>query len=503
MKPLHLLALFASFAAPAFPAEPKTLIARPVEDTLAVLHNPGMGWVLYENGPLDADPHGSSTMLTLPDEDFPGVDAVALMFSWEDVERRDGEFDFSAADRAYDHWKSRGKEIQLRLSTESLLWWANRQPPAGRGVPRHVLDRIPASRKQTRESSGIAYDLVDARDPLYRERLSRFLREVARHFTGPRAVTLVDLRGFGLWGEWHTGYRYPSPDDRHEALAGIIDAYSDAFPHTSLALSYSYDPDGPPELYAGPTFRFDPAATRTYRDFLHFSAFDHALTKPNVTFRRDGAGGAVHSNERRLCDEAFRTPGRGPMVCEFLGGYAAAKQAGDAHVEHAVNDALSLHPNYVNLLGWHGGDARDFLRGRPDLIAHGLRTMGYRLVPGEARYPAAIAGGSPLRLETTWVNRAVGRPARELTLRIRLAQGRKISTDVDDGSLAARGWVRDETYRRTHEVALPDLPAGDYDLQIAVIDGATGRRIALPLTEPAEPGVYRIGGIRVAGSGGR
>ncbi len=32
------------------------------------------------------------------------------------------------------------------------------------------------------------------------------------------------------------------------------------------------------------------------------AAFDHALTKPNVTSRRDGAGRAVHSNERRLND---------------------------------------------------------------------------------------------------------------------------------------------------------------------------------------------------------
>src|SRR6266478_6611374 len=93
----------------------------PVEDTNAILHNPDMGWVVYENYSLDQDPQGSSTMLTLPEDDFPEADAVALMFSWQDIEPREGYYDFSKVDRAYDYWKKRGKEIQLRLSAESLL----------------------------------------------------------------------------------------------------------------------------------------------------------------------------------------------------------------------------------------------------------------------------------------------------------------------------------------------------------------------------------------------
>ena len=105
------------------------------EDTNAVLHNPDMGWVLYENFPLDPDPHGSSTMLTLPEDDFPGVDSVALMFSWQDVETNQDTYDFSRVDRAYDYWHSRGKAIQLRMSAESLMFWENRSRPPGRGLP--------------------------------------------------------------------------------------------------------------------------------------------------------------------------------------------------------------------------------------------------------------------------------------------------------------------------------------------------------------------------------
>jgi len=184
-------------------AEP--LVVTPIEDDQAILHNPDMGWVLYENYPLDPNPHGSSTLLSLPDEDFAPVDAVAIMFSWQDIEKRPDEYDFSRADFAYDHWKKRGKAIQLRLSTESLLWWSKANPPAGRGIPDYVLDKLPADKKQIRRDSNIDYTVLDAREPFYLNRLEKFLTAVAGHFSKDRPVTLVDLRGFGLWGEWHSG----------------------------------------------------------------------------------------------------------------------------------------------------------------------------------------------------------------------------------------------------------------------------------------------------------
>src|SRR5689334_17151876 len=111
----------------------------PRESPDAVLRNPDMGWVLYENYTVDQDPHGSSTMLALPNESFPDVDAVALMFSWQDIETQPDRYDFSKVDFAYDHWAKLGKSIQLRMSTEALLWWTNRNLPAGKGVPDFVL----------------------------------------------------------------------------------------------------------------------------------------------------------------------------------------------------------------------------------------------------------------------------------------------------------------------------------------------------------------------------
>src|SRR6476469_4699877 len=201
----------------------------PEEDREAVLSNPDMGWVLYENYPLDQSAE-SPTLAALPGETFPESAAVAIMFSWQDIEHQHDVYDFSNVDFAYDYWRQRGKSIQLRISTETLVWWSSRNPPAGKGIPDYVLAGIPAEQKQERESDGHKQSYVDARDPFYLERLRKFLEATATHYSGKRAVSLVDLRGYGKWGEWHSGYRYATDADRHAALSTIIDGWSAAFP---------------------------------------------------------------------------------------------------------------------------------------------------------------------------------------------------------------------------------------------------------------------------------
>ena len=48
-------------------ASAETVTVTPKEDPAAVFSNPDMGWVLYENYPLDQEANGSSTMATLPE----------------------------------------------------------------------------------------------------------------------------------------------------------------------------------------------------------------------------------------------------------------------------------------------------------------------------------------------------------------------------------------------------------------------------------------------------
>jgi hypothetical protein len=422
------------------------------------------------------------------------------MFSWYDVERTPDVYDFGRVDQAYDYWRKLGKRIQLRMSTESLLWWDNANPPAGKGVPDYVLAKLSESEKQIRGTKDIPpYRVVDARDPYYLQRLDKFLAAVAKHYRGERAVTLIDLRGFGLWGEWHQGFKYPSLDARRHALSGIIDHWSAAFPDNWLALSCSYDPDSPKELWAGPTNKIDERFTRHYEEFVRFSAFDHALTKRNVTWRRDGCGGAVHSNERKFLDAAFNTLTKGPFMCEFMDGYASSKKGHPGWIEWKLEDALSLHPNYINLLGYQCQDGLDFLRERKDLIEHGLRTMGYRLAPTKLTYPAEIVSGHKFDVSGEWVNRGVGRAMRKFELRLSLVDDAdKVVGRADAGALQTDKWVKGKSYATSSRATFTKAPAGEYTLCVSLIDPKDGGTIAIPVKGGRADGAYPIGNVRIA-----
>ncbi len=472
-------------------------VAWPAEDTNAVLHNPDMGWVLYENYPLDDEANGSSTLVTLPQDNFDGVDAVALMFSWQDIETKQNQYDFSRVDKAYDYWRLRGKEIQLRMSAESLMFWERRTPPAGKGVPDYVLAKMAPHEKQVRTLEGNTYTVVDARNPFYQKRLAAFLNAVGKHFDKQRPIMLIDLRGFGVWGEWHSGFRYPGIAAKREALRDVINLWSKAFPDHKLALSASYDPDGPKELYAGPNNKFDSAFTTNYTSFLNYSAFDLALEKSNITWRRDGCGGAVHSNERKLNEYAFSSLHRAPMMGEFLGGYGALKQGGSNWVSWVLSDALSLHPNYLNLIGWQAADARSFIQERPDLFARGLREMGYRLMPVKVACKQNPAKAGSWLVQIDWVNRGAGRALRDYDLVFtEMTKGVAVPKPVAQFTLPTSQWLKGSVYQTRHEFKLNPLPEGDGRLLLSLRDPETGRWIELPLANEPKPGCYDVGLIR-------
>jgi hypothetical protein len=285
-----------------------------------------------------------------------------------------------------------------------------------------------------------------------------------------------------------------------------------------LALSYSYDPDGPKELYAGPNNKFEARFTTNYAAFLRFSAFDYALTRKNITLRRDGCGGAVHSNERRLNEEAFSRYHRAPFVGEFLGGYGSVKQGGSNWVTWMVEDALSLHPNYLNLIGWQSEDALAFVRERPDLVTKGALQMGYRFVPTQIEYPSVITKNAAFPIRSRWINRGVGRALRNYQLTLSLitpSEGRvprvpnsptsapRVPETVPAAKtfpLPTASWVAGQSYAVSQQVSFPAAEPGRYQLAFSLRDPATGRLIALPLREKTADGAYLIGPIEIQSS---
>jgi hypothetical protein len=188
--------------------------------------------------------------------------------------------------------------------------------------------------------------------------------------------------------------------------------------------------------------------------------------------------------------------GRGPFVSEFVGGYGDFKNGGQSAVEFAVNDALTLHPNYINVLGWVGGDALAFIKEQPALFNRALRTMGYRLVPTSIEYVPKLRVGADATIKMTWVNRGVGRVVDRQTPQFMLIdkQGGITSMPVRD-AFPSQDWIGERSYTWDPSLSFDHLKAGEYTLCFTLIDERTQRHVKLPIKGDRGDGVYPIGTV--------
>lgn len=461
--------------------------AYPTEDQSVVLHNPDMGWVLYDNFVISKRESPAYLNCPIYGYDFPGVDNVMLKFTWADIEKEEGVYDFTEVDIIYDYWTSRGKTLSLGMSTDSLLWYGL----SGTGVPMYVTEKMPPDKIQVRDYIGnnsLKYKTCDASDPYYQERLSSFLKECDKHFKETnRPMDYIDLRGYGLWGEWHQGYQYKTLETKRQALDDIMRIWSESFPDSWLALSYSYDPDEPNQNYSNAQY---------YSKYLEWSAFDLAMEYPNITLRRDGAGGAVQNNERIFCENVFNMLERGPFTSEGAGGYENRESA-----MNIINDGLTLHPNFFTIVGWANAQAKDFIELEPDLFNYGLMQMGYRFAPYFIEYDETIYRGNETIVSSQWVNRAVGRAIRDYDLVAVLTDddGKKKHEWII-GSTGCSKWIKGSKYDIELSVVVPEwVKRGKYNFCIAMYDQKTQRYIGLPIkTEnDSDKEFYKIGPVTV------
>ncbi|MCC3372415.1 beta-galactosidase [Cohnella sp. REN36] len=255
--------------------------------TNEVLHNPGMGWVLIDNaipGHLDAGRTGA----------YPEVDNVAVLTHWGELEPTEGQFEWSLLDEAIDYWSNLGKRIHFRISTDAMMISGYSY---AKSVPEWLFQQYGVP-YQERFDQGYTFKLPDYTHPVFMEKLETFLQAFADRYRNDPRLDIVDLRGYGTWGEWHSGHDFDSYSERIATLRTIIDKWDDAWNGDKiLALSNSYEWRSEMEPSV--------STPASYEDYMSWSAFDYALTKPNLTFRRDGAAGALRRDPRQPCLQAF------------------------------------------------------------------------------------------------------------------------------------------------------------------------------------------------------
>ena len=125
-----------------------------------------------------------------------------------------------------------------------------------------------------------------------------------------------------------------------------------------------------------------------------------------------------------------------------------------------------------------------------------LKRMGYRFVLRKFTYPARVPPGGRLGFDKWWENKGVAPCYRQFPVAVRL-KGQQAAVVLATGA-DIREWLPGDIVYDSGVVVPFGTPAGDYELQLAVIDPQTRQpKVRLAIEGGGEDGWYTLGKLRV------
>ena len=478
-------------APPALPLVSRDLTA--LHDATRVLVNPHKGW--YHHYP---DNHINKYLIKSDADllDFPGMDHLYIRLAWAYLEPREGQFSWAVIDDLIGKWTAHGLGIAFRISCKETSTDRIEQQYA---TPRWVKEA---------GAQGGHYKMGEVLgpegpwepvwdDPVFLEKLDRFLAAFAARYDRQPWVRYVDVGSIGDWGEGHCW-----AGSRKELSFAVrklhVDLHLKHFKRAPLVISDDY-------VHAVK----DPGE----RELLHQHILANGISYRDDSIMVNGyfSGTSDHFTVRspEYFADAYR---RTPTVFE-LEHYGKVKQLGnwDVRPESAaakfgkgktgpdfLRGALQLlHASYI---GYHG-DARAWLDDNPGLTRELLNRCGYWLFPVTLGLPPTLVAGTVAPFRLTIDNRGVAPPYQPYELRVRLSGER--ATWVGVVGRTDKSWLPGSPIVVQDQLALPaDLKSGRYAVHLGLFDGSVGKdrpvELALLATLREPEGYYRVAEVAVA-----
>jgi hypothetical protein len=478
------------------PAQTATLLdLRDRADDRTPLANPHKGW--YHHFP---DNHPDKYRIARDADllQIPGMDHLYFRLAWSYLEPQEGRFDWSPIDREVEKWTAKGLGIAFRITPKET---SVDRPEQRYATPRWVME---AGAKGGHYRMGQATGPdgpwePDYGDPIFLEKLDRFLAAFAARYDGKPYVRYVDVGSIGDWGEGHSwagSRKEVSLATRRAHLA----LYTKHFTKSQLIISddFVHALTDPAErrafheevIRAGLGYRDDSIMVNGYLTGMsdtftvrtpEFFA-DAYRTRPNVL---------ELEHYRTVVEQGNWTGRPGSNVAQHGGG-----KTGPDYFRGAVG---LLHATYI---GYHG-DAARWYADNPELTAELLNRCGYWYFLHHVRVPGPLRAGAENELALTWENRGVAPAYHDYRLHVRLvaADGTvALDRDLDAGN---RAWLPGKCEEpRPYRLAIPDgVKPGTYTLKVKLRSPEAGRDVAIAL-QPAlrdADGFYRVGPVAVAG----
>ncbi|MBN2290126.1 MAG: DUF4832 domain-containing protein [Candidatus Glassbacteria bacterium] len=394
----------------------------------------------------------------IQDRLHPQSTLVQFRWYWDRLEPQEGNIDYELIDGVLARARENGQKLNFRVMCQ------NGRP----GVPDWV--RKAGAKGMPYEGNPDNWQpFYD--DPVFLEKHAALIHALGARYDGHPDVDHVDIGTVGRWGEWHTGgtgMDMPSDKIREK----IIDAYLESFKKTPLIMLIGGEHGLEYAISKGTGWRADCLGDMGgfNDDWNHMEDFyQQAL---------DEAG----------ANEAWK---RAPVVFETCWTIQYWHDKG-WDLDYILSEALRWHVSVLN-----NGSESIPEEWWPRVVEF-EKKMGYRFVLKKLLHQPAVSAGGTLLYEMLWENRGVA-PCylnHPLAFEFRPAgggTGRVVDTGID-----ITGWLPGPVPLQAGITVPQDLPPGEYELGIALLDPQSGKPgIRLAVRGRDEDGWYRLSRVRV------
>jgi len=409
-----------------------------------VLTNPGMGWTTFHSFNGDEK-----------NKNYPRCSIAYFRYYWDELEPEQGNYKWYIIDQEMATAKERGQDFALRV------------------MPANGTPKTPDWVRKLGCKGVTYYDgkswMPDYSDPIYLEYMGRLVAELGKRYDGHPNLDHVDIGSLGHWGEWHvSSVKMNMPS--FEVKKKIIDMYLQAFKHTPLVMLIG-DAEG--LRYAvsnGAGFRAD-----CLGDMGGFSA--------NWCHMNDFYPQAIAKGD---VEDAWK---KAPVVFEVCWVMQHWKDK-EWDLDYIIEQSLKWH---ISVLNAKSSPVPEQWWPQVNLW---LKKMGYRFVLRKFTYPEFVKPGDKLSFTSWWENKGVAPCYRKMPLAFRLKSEKRTEILFTDADI--RGWLPGDILYDNAVTIPSDMPKGEYDLQIAILDMFSDKpMVQLAIAAKQPDGWYNLGKIKI------
>ena len=435
-------------------------------DSISLLRNPAMGWMLYEEGASFQEEHKNyDPIIFWKEMDEVNAAEYANIFyirvHWKVMEPQEGKYVWKF-DKVYQEYIKKAEDRGLKLAFR--IFFDNGTPDWVYAAGCESTLDPPMSLKNDKQPY---YD-----DPIFLSKLENFIKAFAEEYDNPARVDFIDAYGLGRWGEGH-GVTLKDQKNYKKVIEKVTSDYARYFKNILTVYNLS----------AG-DWHISKSAVFDKLGFLP---------------RRDGVGSHWYSDtERKYMTDLFPEKAFIGEGCYWFGArdkdttyhtktaffddirFPRMRTWNDA-LTVAVDDAIASRSNTFDLRTPF--ETKTWIEKLPNKVQEFITYGGYRL------YPESISVNQTdrtLNINHYWRNFGIGvlpnnHPNWNHKYKVAFAlihpKTKTVVYNVVDPMADPGTWLKGETYGYPDlKVTIPkSVKRGNYHLAVAIIDTTTGK----------------------------